>query len=147
MTRCVRCANPIVAGDRFCRACGTPWSVRCRTCTAPLEEVARFCGTCGQAAKPASPLPWARARSADSAVQQVAHHPSASSDMPGGRRRRAVPEFARKRVGRRRLGLFAATAAMTAALVIAALASGIGAVDDGPDPTLPAPRDLDRMLR
>jgi membrane protease subunit (stomatin/prohibitin family) len=44
---CVKCAQPIAAGVRFCSHCGTSQSASCAKCQTPLGPGARFCASCG----------------------------------------------------------------------------------------------------
>jgi len=44
---CVKCAQPIAAGARFCSHCGAPQSANCTKCQTPLAPGARFCASCG----------------------------------------------------------------------------------------------------
>ncbi len=47
--RCAKCGRAIVAGDAFCRGCGTPYAAAtCPKCGAPRTASDAFCGRCGQ---------------------------------------------------------------------------------------------------
>ncbi len=45
--RCVTCGVELIAGKKFCHACGAPVGARCRGCGAALEPAFRFCPDCG----------------------------------------------------------------------------------------------------
>jgi class 3 adenylate cyclase len=47
--RCVNCGTALLAGKKFCHACGTPAGVQCRGCGANLQPEFRFCPDCGLA--------------------------------------------------------------------------------------------------
>ena len=60
-TSCPTCGQPSVAGDRFCRACGSPLEERktatCTACGHVVHLPADFCGQCGhELEKPKSPV-------------------------------------------------------------------------------------------
>src|SRR5438552_17473284 len=45
--RCAACGADVIAGKRFCHACGTPVAVQCRGCGATIDPGFRFCPDCG----------------------------------------------------------------------------------------------------
>jgi class 3 adenylate cyclase len=45
--RCVTCGVELIAGKKFCHACGAAVSAACRGCGASLESSYRFCPDCG----------------------------------------------------------------------------------------------------
>jgi class 3 adenylate cyclase len=45
--RCVTCGVELVAGKKFCHACGAPVGASCRGCGVALEASYRFCPDCG----------------------------------------------------------------------------------------------------
>ena len=45
--RCVTCGVELIAGKKFCHACGAPVGASCRGCGAALEASFRFCPDCG----------------------------------------------------------------------------------------------------
>jgi class 3 adenylate cyclase len=45
--RCVTCGVELIAGKKFCHACGAQVSATCRGCGAALETSYRFCPDCG----------------------------------------------------------------------------------------------------
>ncbi len=45
--RCVTCGVELIAGKKFCHACGARIGARCRGCGAGLEAGFRFCPDCG----------------------------------------------------------------------------------------------------
>jgi Double zinc ribbon len=45
--RCVTCGVELIAGKKFCHACGAAVGIRCRGCGTPLETAFRFCPDCG----------------------------------------------------------------------------------------------------
>lgn len=46
--RCARCGHPLVAGDAFCRGCGSPQAdLKCPNCGAVRTPADAFCGKCG----------------------------------------------------------------------------------------------------
>jgi class 3 adenylate cyclase/tetratricopeptide (TPR) repeat protein len=47
--QCHACGVELLAGKRFCHACGTPVQKRCASCGAVLQDGFRFCPDCGAA--------------------------------------------------------------------------------------------------
>ena len=47
--RCAACDTELIAGKKFCHACGTPVPLACRRCGAVLTAAYRFCPDCGLA--------------------------------------------------------------------------------------------------
>src|SRR2546422_546601 len=45
--RCTACGAELIAGKRFCHACGTHVAVQCRGCGATIDPDFRFCPDCG----------------------------------------------------------------------------------------------------
>ena len=45
--RCTDCGAELIAGKRFCHACGTHVAVQCRGCGATIDPDFRFCPDCG----------------------------------------------------------------------------------------------------
>src|SRR5258708_39980909 len=45
--RCVTCGVELIAGKKFCHACGAPVGAACGGCGATLEASYRFCPDCG----------------------------------------------------------------------------------------------------
>lgn len=52
---CSRCGAELIAGKRFCHACGTRVDLTCSSCGAPLERHFRFCPHCGAEVRTESP--------------------------------------------------------------------------------------------
>src|SRR4051812_21829622 len=46
---CTSCGTEILAGAKFCHACGTPVQAACVSCGSPLRPEFRFCPVCGTA--------------------------------------------------------------------------------------------------
>jgi class 3 adenylate cyclase len=59
--RCSNCATELVAGAKFCHACGTRVASNCPSCATPIRAEYRFCPECGfaltTAPAPADPAP------------------------------------------------------------------------------------------
>ena len=45
--RCAGCGAELIAGKKFCHACGAPVAVQCRGCGATIDRDFRFCPDCG----------------------------------------------------------------------------------------------------
>src|SRR5437667_847119 len=45
--RCAACGAELIAGKKFCHACGAPVAVQCRGCGATIDRDFRFCPDCG----------------------------------------------------------------------------------------------------
>jgi class 3 adenylate cyclase len=45
---CARCGAELLAGKKFCVACGAPAQIPCANCGAPVEPSWRFCPDCGR---------------------------------------------------------------------------------------------------
>ena len=50
--RCNRCGTELLAGKRFCHACGARAELTCGACGAPLQPEFRFCPDCGASVEP-----------------------------------------------------------------------------------------------
>jgi class 3 adenylate cyclase len=53
--RCLSCATELLAGAKFCHACGARVESACPNCGAPIRSEFRFCPECGTALATASP--------------------------------------------------------------------------------------------
>jgi class 3 adenylate cyclase/tetratricopeptide (TPR) repeat protein len=84
--RCGRCGTEILAGKRFCHACGEPVGEACPRCRAPIRAEFRFCPDCGLdlSARGDAAGPAASADSAGAAA--VASPEAVSADAPGDAR-------------------------------------------------------------
>ena len=45
--RCAACGTELIAGKKFCHACGTRVALTCRGCGATVSPDFRFCPDCG----------------------------------------------------------------------------------------------------
>ena len=91
---CPNCGTAVLAGARFCNACGTPIPAgrTCANCGAVLSETAQFCGSCG------APAAWPLAETGQETM--VSARPSAAP--PLGRAAppsRPLPHRAEKKRG------------------------------------------------
>ncbi|MEQ8651250.1 MAG: adenylate/guanylate cyclase domain-containing protein [Kiloniellales bacterium] len=59
---CAHCGSSVVAGQRFCAACGQPVAQACSACGEDLPEAARFCISCGHKVEGRDPAERALAK-------------------------------------------------------------------------------------
>jgi class 3 adenylate cyclase/tetratricopeptide (TPR) repeat protein len=70
--RCESCGAELIAGKRFCPACGAPAAIPCPTCGATVAPAYRFCPDCGTRLGADAP-PRVQAR-ADDRLARLARH-------------------------------------------------------------------------
>lgn len=80
--RCTHCDTELIAGKRFCHACGTKAPGECPSCGAAVSPEFKFCPDCGTSleangAVPASPTPTPAREAADTRLR---HLPEALAD-------------------------------------------------------------------
>ncbi len=74
--RCASCGAELIAGKRFCPACGAGTPVRCPTCGVTVEPGYRFCPDCGARLDGDAPAP-AEAPAAERLARLSQHIPPA----------------------------------------------------------------------
>ena len=93
--RCAACSTELIAGKKFCHACGTPVPLACRRCGAELVAAYRFCPDCGLAVTgdmPAVPPP-VPPRVSEHVPEPLAHKILATQGVIEGERKQVTVLF------------------------------------------------------
>src|SRR5438046_1084107 len=97
--RCTSCGTELIAGKRFCHACGARAAMQCPGCGATVGTDFRFCPDCGrnlaaagvEAVPPPTDDPMARA--AAEMPETLAHKIRAAQEAIAGERKQVTVLF------------------------------------------------------
>jgi class 3 adenylate cyclase/tetratricopeptide (TPR) repeat protein len=93
--RCAACQTELIAGKRFCHACGTPVPLSCRRCGAELTAAYRFCPDCGLSVTGDMPVvpPPVPPRVVEHVPEPLAHKILATQGVIEGERKQVTVLF------------------------------------------------------